>query len=350
MKPTKKLGNSDIAVSPFCLGTMTWGTQTDEADAHAQIDMARAAGINFIDTAELYPVTPAGPDTYGDTERIVGTWLAKHKAKRGDMVVATKVAGPGVPYIRDGQPHTPASIKAAVEGSLKRLETDYIDLYQLHWPNRGGFMFRLNWSFDATSQDPTWVNANMLEVLRCLGDLVAAGKIRAIGLSNESCWGTMRWLELAEAHGLPRMASVQNEYSLMYRHYDLDLAEMTQHTGVGLLAYSPLATGMLTGKYGEGKPAPKGSRMEFVPDLWGRTNPRAWAAVAAYADFAKQQGMDFTQMSLAWVASKPFMTSVILGATSKAQLAKQLPAADMTLPKGFEEALTEVHRAHPMPY
>lgn len=346
----RPLGHTDIKVSDLCLGTMTWGSQTDEADAHAQIDMALSAGINFIDTAELYPVTPSSPDTYGGTEKILGTWLAKNASRRGEVVVATKVAGAGVPYIRGGTPSTGKTIKVALDDSLARLQTDYVDLYQLHWPNRGGYMFRYNWQFDPTSQDTKATADNMLEILTALGECVKAGKIRAVGLSNESCWGTLRWLQLAEAHGLPRMASVQNEYSLMHRLYDTDMAEMSHHEQVGLLAYSPLATGLLTGKYADGKPAPKNSRMSIVPDLWGRINPKMWEAVTAYAKLAKAHNLDMAQMALAWIRQRSFTTSVILGATVKDQLAHDLAAVEVTLNDEVVKAIDGVNFAHPLPY
>jgi aryl-alcohol dehydrogenase-like predicted oxidoreductase len=231
------LGRTGIKVSEICLGTMTWGSQNTPTEAHGQLDYAFELGVNFIDTAELYPTTPLAAETYGNTERIIGDWLAA-RGRRDDVVLATKVAGSGRPYIRNGGPITPEGIDAAIDASLKRLKTDYVDLYQVHWPNRGHYHFRNAWSYDPSKQDKAHVAADLNAILDKLGDVVKAGKVRAIGLSNDTAWGTMKMLDLSEKHGLPRIASIQNEYNLLYRAYDLDLAELSHHEDVGLLAYS----------------------------------------------------------------------------------------------------------------
>jgi aryl-alcohol dehydrogenase-like predicted oxidoreductase len=328
---------------------MTWGTQNTEAEGHAQIDLALDHGINFIDTAEMYPVNPLSKETQGDTERVIGSWI-KSSGRREDIVLATKVSGEGLKYVRDGAPISPATIKQALDQSLTSLQTDYVDLYQLHWPNRGSYMFRQNWRFDPTSQNTTETEDHMLETLTYLNDMIREGKIRSIGLSNESCWGTMRWLHMAEKHNLPRMASIQNEYSLLCRLYDLDMAEMTHHEQVGLLSFSPLATGLLTGKYSENGQPPAGSRASITSDLGGRTTQRVWPAVAAYQDIADRFGLDLTAMSLAWCMQRSFMTSTIFGATSLDQMKQSLKAADMILDQQVLTAIDSAHKAHPMPY
>ena len=343
------LGRTDIMVSALCLGSMTWGTQNTEAEGHAQIDLALDHGINFIDTAEMYPVNPLSKETQGDTERVIGSWI-KSSGRREDIVLATKVSGEGLKYVRDGAPISPATIKQALDQSLTSLQTDYVDLYQLHWPNRGSYMFRQNWRYDPTSQNTTETEDHMLETLTYLNDMIREGKIRSIGLSNESCWGTMRWLQMAEKHHLPRMASIQNEYSLLCRLYDLDMAEMTHHEQVGLLSFSPLATGLLTGKYSENSQPPAGSRASITSDLGGRTTLRVWPAVAAYQDIADRFGLDLTAMSLAWCMQRSFMTSTIFGATSLDQMKQSLKAADLILDQQVLTAIDSAHKAHPMPY
>lgn len=344
-----RLGRTDIMVSALCLGSMTWGTQNTEAEGHAQIDLALDYGINFIDTAEMYPVNPLSKETQGDTERVIGSWV-KSSGRRDEVVIATKVSGEGLKYVRDGAPISSTTIRQALENSLISLQTDYVDLYQLHWPNRGSYMFRQNWRFDPTGQDSAETEDHMLEVLTCLDELIHEGKIRSIGLSNESCWGTMRWLRIAEKHDLPRMVSVQNEYSLLCRLYDLDMAEMTHHEQVGLLSFSPLATGLLTGKYSADAQAPEGSRASITSDLGGRTTPRVWPAIEAYADIAERFNLDLTALSLAWCIQRPFMTSTIFGATSLEQMKQSLKSVDYTLDKQILNAIDSAHKAHPMPY
>jgi aryl-alcohol dehydrogenase-like predicted oxidoreductase len=342
-----KLGRTDISVSEICLGTMTWGSQNSESEAHAQMDYAVTQGVNFIDTAELYPTTPVSAETYGLTETYIGAWLKK-RAKRDDVVLASKIAGAGRPHIRDGRPITAATIREAVDASLKRLQTDYIDLYQIHWPNRGHYHFRNSWTFDATTQDCSAALQSVTEKLETLGELVKAGKIRAIGLSNETAWGTMQYAKIAEERGLPRVASIQNEYNLLYRTFDLDLAEVAHHEQVGLLAYSPLAAGLLSGKYIDGA-RPEGSRATANKDLGGRMQQHQEPAVKAYVDVAKKYGLDPSQMALAFCLTRPFMTSVIIGATTMEQLKADIGAADVTLPDAAIKDIGQVYRRYPMP-
>ncbi len=344
----KKLGRSGLDVSALCLGSMTWGSQNTEAEGHAQIDHALDRGVDFIDTAEMYPVNPVRGDTIGRTEEIIGTWLAR-TGRRGDVVIATKHSGAGLRFVRGGAPISAATIPAAIEGSLKRLQTDVIDLYQFHWPNRGSYAFRQNWRYDPAGQNRAETRAHMEEALEVLSQEVARGTIRAFGLSNESAWGTSEWLRLARLRGAPQVASVQNEYSLLNRLYDTDMAELGVNEEVDLLAYSPLATGLLTGKYRRGA-VPEGSRMTLSLDLNGRNTPRAQQAVEAYAALAERHGLNLTQMALAWCLARPFPCIPIFGATSVAQLDLALGAADLTLSGELCAEIDAVHRTHPMPF
>lgn len=347
-----ELGRTGIKVSELCLGSMTWGTQNSEAEGHEQIDYAHDHGVNFIDTAEMYPTTPLSAETQGDTERVIGTWIA-NSGRRDDVIIATKVSGSGYKNVREGAPISPATIEIALHDSLKSLQTDYIDLYQLHWPNRGSYAFRQSWKFDPTKQDRQQTLDHMHEVLDALNGYVKAGKIRAVGLSNESAWGTAQWLRIAEEKALPRMASVQNEYSLMCRYFDLDMAELCHHEDVGLLSFSPLAAGLLTGKYMDckGDERPKGSRADVSSaDLGGRWNPKAHEAVAAYSAVAKKHGIDLTQMVLAWCLTRPFMASVIFGATTMPQLKNSIKAAELKLSDQVMEDILAVYRDYPIPY
>ena len=258
---------------------MTWGTQNTATEGHSQIDRALERGVNFIDTAEMYPVNPLSAETTGRTEEIIGQWVAQ-SGRRSEVVLATKHSGAGYKGARDGAPISAQSIPKAIEGSLKRLQTDVIDLYQFHWPNRGSYMFRQNWDFDPSKQNRAETLTHMQEALGALEREVKRGTIRHFGLSNESAWGTAQWLRLSEENGGPRVASIQNEYSLMCRLYDTDLAELSVNENVGLLAFSPLAAGFLTGKY-QGGVVPVGSRMSHVSNLGGRRTDRAYAAVDA---------------------------------------------------------------------
>lgn len=344
----KPLGRSGIEVSELCLGTMTWGTQNTAEEAHDQIDRATDAGINFIDTAEMYPVNPISAETVGRTERIIGLWFERG-ACREDIIVATKHSGEGMKHAREGAPISSQTIREAVEGSLRRLHTDYIDLYQFHWPNRGSYMFRKNWSYDPSGQLLLDTQHHMEDALEALQKEVKRGTIRAFGLSNESAWGTTKWLEVAARVGGPRVASVQNEYSMMCRLFDTDMAEMSIQEDVPLLAFSPLAAGFLTGKY-QGGAVPAGSRMTLNDTLGGRKTDRAFKAVDAYLKIAAKHDLNPTQMALSWCQTRPFMGSVIFGATSMDQLEVCLGAADLELSEDVVSEIDAAHRAHPMPY
>ncbi|MCX7566477.1 aldo/keto reductase [Sulfitobacter sp. F26169L] len=344
----RKLGRTDIEVSKYCLGSMTWGTQTASADAHAQIDRALAAGINFVDTAELYPVNPISAETQGRTEGIIGDWFAR-SGGRARVVLASKHAGEGVMHVRDGAHITPETISAALDGSLERLKTDYIDLYQFHWPNRGSYMFRKHWSYDPTSQNRAETIQNIEDCLGALQREVDRGRIRAFGMSNESAWGLTQWANAAERGHGPRVATVQNEYSLLCRMADTDVAEVCHNEDIGMMAFSPLATGLLTGKY-QGGAVPDGSRLSYGGDLGGRKTPYVFAAVDAYLDIASRHGLDPVHMALAWVRERPFMASVIFGATEMTQLERILEGTDLVLDDEVMADIDTAHRAHPMPF
>lgn len=343
-----KLGRTDISVSQLCLGTMTFPTHTPDAEAHAQMDRALEAGINFLDTAEAYPVMPMSAETGGQTEECVGRWLAQ-TGRRDDWVIATKVSGPNGGFKREGRGYNGDIIRQAVDESLHRLQTDVIDLYQLHWPDRGSYMFRQNWTYDPSSQDKARTIDHMLDVLRAVDDLIKAGKIRAFGLSNETAWGTAQWLRLSEDNNLPRVASIQNEYSLLCRLYDTDLAELAVNEDVTLLSFSPLATGLLTGKYRDGA-IPDHSRMTHGAALGGRNAPRVHDAVNAYLEVAQKHGLDPVHMALAWQHTRPFPISVIFGATRFAQLEHILEGADLSLSDQVIDDINTAHRVHPMPF
>ncbi len=342
-----QLGASGLAVSGWCLGTMTFGNQTPQEDAHRQIDMALDAGIDFVDTAEMYPVNPVLAETAGRSEEIVGNWIAA-RGRRGDVVIATKIAGPG-PILRPGTVPDGRQLKLCVEASLRRLRTDVIDLYQIHWPTRGSYMFRQNWTYDPSKQDRAATYAHMDDMLGALKDCVAEGKIRAFGLSNESTWGTIRWMDRAEATGGPRVVTVQNEYSLLCRFWDTDAAEMAVNEDVTLLGFSPLAAGFLTGKY-QGGAVPGGSRMSLVPEMGGRKSARVFDAVDAYLRIAADHGLDPVHMAMAFTTSRPFAVCPIFGATTADQLARILAGRDVRLSDEVLAAITAAHRAHPMPY
>ena len=342
------LGRTGLTVSELCLGTMTFGTQTSEAEGHAQIDRALAAGINFIDTAEMYPVNPIRAETIGRTEEIIGNWNAANKGRRDEFVLATKHSGEGS-KARDGAPISSKTIPEAVEGSLKRLQTDVIDLYQFHWPNRGSYMFRQNWTYDPSGQNKDETIANMEDCLEALQKQVDKGNIRFFGLSNESAWGTAQFLRISEEHGWPRVATMQNEYSLLCRLYDTDLAELSVNEDVGLIAFSPLAAGLLTGKYLDGA-VPEGSRKSIVSNLGGRMTPRVHGAVAAYVDIAERHGLDPVHMALAWCRTRPFMASAIFGATTMDKLDVALGSVEVVLSDEVMAEIDKAHRAHPMPY
>ena len=343
-----KLGSSDLEVSELCLGSMTWGTQNSVDEGHAQIEFALERGINFIDTAEMYPVNPVSAETKGRTERVIGLWFDK-TMRRDDVILATKHSGEGLAHIRGGAPISSKTIAETVEGSLRRLKTDYIDLYQFHWPNRGSYMFRKNWTYDPSGQDRSETLAHMEDALGALQAEVKRGTIRHFGLSNESAWGMTQWAAASERVGGPRPITVQNEYSLMCRMADTDVAEACINERIDMFAFSPLATGLLTGKYQNGA-IPEGSRMSLNNDLGGRRTKRAFEAVDAYFEVARKHGLDPVHMALAWCAQRPFMGSVIFGATSIEQLDHAIASSALTLTPEMLRQLDDVNRLHPLPY
>ncbi|MCZ6796897.1 MAG: aldo/keto reductase [Gammaproteobacteria bacterium] len=344
----KPLGNSDIKVSEICLGSMTWGTQNSESEGHRQLDYACEQGVNFIDTAEMYPVNPISAETQGRTEEIIGSWF-KTSGKRDRMILATKVTGEGISWVQDGIPISAQKIRLGIEASLKRLQTDVIDLYQLHWPNRGSYHFRQGWQFDPTNQDQEETSAHIYETLEQLDKLVESGKIRQVGLSNESCWGTSQFLQIAEANNFPRVVSIQNEYSLMYRSHDLDLAELSHNEKVGLLPFSPLACGLLSGKYQDGN-KPAGSRITLNPDLHGRISEYSNPAVDAYVEIARKHDLEPSQMAIAFCNHRPFVCSTIIGATTIAQLSNNIESTNVNLNSDVLEDIQQVYRRYPIPF
>ncbi|MGH1375015.1 MAG: aldo/keto reductase [Alphaproteobacteria bacterium] len=343
----RKLGRTDLDVSLICLGTMTWGRQNTEKEGHEQMDYALDQGINFFDTAEMYAVPPT-PDTYGKTEEIIGTWF-KETGNRDKVILASKVAGPGLPWVRDGNNKIDRkNITQAIEASLQRLQTDYIDLYQLHWPNRGSYHFGQRWGYDPQF-NPSEIEENFIEVLETAAELIKAGKIRHVGLSNETPWGTMKWLRLSEEKGLPRMASIQNEYNLLNRMFDTDLSETALADDCGLLAWSPLGGGMLSGKYLDGA-RPKGTRWDIDDRFLQRDTQEANAAVKSYIAVADKYDLDVCQMALAFVNQRPFVTSNIIGATSMEQLKTNISSIDVTLSDDCVADIEAVFRQFPMVY
>ena len=347
-----QLGDSGVSVSEICLGTMTFGNQTDMAEAHRQLDQALDAGVTFLDTAEMYPVNPVRRETVGHSETIIGEWLAA-RGTRARVQIATKVTGQSGMVRPQG--YDGAIIRQTVETSLQRLRTDHIDLYQLHWPMRGSYAFRQNWRYDPSKQNPRQVLDHMADVLEVISDLHKAGKIRAFGLSNESAWGTTRWIDTARRIGAPRPVAIQNEYSALYRMYDTDMAEVAVHESVTLLAYSPLATGLLSGKYQNGA-TPDGSRAAVdiatggPGNLGGRRTDRALAAVADWLVLARELDLDPLHMAVAFTRQRPFPVIPILGATTGAQLGHLLAGLDLVLGDTALRRIDQFHRAHPLPY
>jgi aryl-alcohol dehydrogenase-like predicted oxidoreductase len=322
----RKLGSSDLEVSAICLGTMTFGTQNDQAEAHAQLDRALAAGINFIDTAEMYSVPPTA-ESYGRSETIVGHWLKRQQ--RDKIVLASKAAGPGrgMPWIREGGlSFNRNNLRTALEDSLRRLQTDYLDLYQLHWPDRNVPMFGQS-HFEPKNERST---VPIRETLEVLGEFVAEGKVRAIGLSNETPWGVMQFLRLADELNLPRIVSIQNAYNLLNRTYEMTLTEIGYRENLALLAYSPLAFGLLTGKYLH-NPQARGRKTLFEGFVQRYNKPHVHPAVLAYAEVAQRHGLTPGMMALAFVHSRWFVTCTLIGATSMAQLEGNLAAFEVRL-------------------
>ena len=340
----RTLGRTTISVSELCLGTMTWGEQNTQDEAFAQIDRAAEHGINFMDAAEMYPVPPR-PETYGQTERIIGNYFKK-RGNRDQWILTSKVAGPGnnISHIRDGNlKHNRQHIVAALEGSLERLQTDYIDLYQLHWPDREtNFFGKLGYVHNDKTFTP------LEETLEVLNEQVQAGKIRHIGLSNETPWGTMRFLQLAEERGWPRAVTIQNPYNLLNRSFEVGLAEIAIREQCGLLAYSPLAFGMLTGKYANGA-RPEHARLTLFSRFTRYNNPETMRATEQYVQLAKQHGLDPAQMALAYVTSRPFVTSNIIGATSLEQLQSNLDSINLTLSEEVVAGIEAIHKIQPNP-
>lgn len=343
----RPLGRTGLNVSLIGLGTMTWGNQNVEAEGHEQMDYALEQGINFFDTAEMYAVPPS-PATYGTTETIIGTWFAARK-NREKVILASKIAGPGLAWVREGRNFVDRkNILEAVEGSLKRLQTDYIDLYQIHWTNRGSHCFQQHWDWNPQF-DTNAVEANFVEVLETFEGLIKAGKIRHVGLSNETAWGTAKWLELSERHKLPRMASIQNEFSLLDRRFQFDLQEISLAEDCGLLAWSPLCRGILSGKYLNGA-RPPGARITIETRPEKRLTPQCEEAVKAYIGVAEKHGLDVCQMAIAFVNSRPFVTSTLIGATSMDQLKTNIAAMDLKLPDDVFADVEAVFRDYPVPY
>jgi aryl-alcohol dehydrogenase-like predicted oxidoreductase len=338
------LGQTDIKVSKICLGSMTWGEQNSEQDAHQQLDYALERGINFIDTAEMYPV-PTRAETQGLTESYIGNWIKR--INRDRIVVATKITGPAlwIPWIRKGDSRfTEKNLNEAVDASLRRLQTDYIDLYQLHWPDRPTNYFGELGYFHKEDPKTTPIH----ETLSALQKLIVAGKIRAIGLSNETPWGMMKFIEAAQYHGLPRVVSIQNPYSLLNRVFEIGHAEVAHRESVGLLAYSPLAFGVLSGKYLNGN-KPAGSRMTLFSHFDRYSNAQAMEATASYQHIADEYRISLTQMALAYVNTRSFLTSNIIGATSITQLQEDINSLDIKLEKKCLQKIEAIHQRNSNP-
>lgn len=339
----RTLGRTDLKVSAICLGTMTWGEQNSEAQAHEQMDYALAQGVNFFDVAEMYPVPPK-PETQGRTEQYIGTWF-KARGKRHEVVLATKVTGPGeMSWIRGGPRLDRASVLAACDASLARLQTDYIDLYQVHWPARGTNYFG-QLGFKPTEDSRS---VPIEETYSALSELVKAGKIRHIGLSNETPWGVAEYLRLSRELGLPRPVSIQNPYSLLNRSFEVGLAEFAHREQIGLLAYSPLAFGVLAGKYLNGA-KPADGRLTLFSRFQRYNGEHADAATQAYAKVASEHGLSLSQMALAFVTSRHFVTSNIIGATTMAQLESNIASHSIKLSRDVLTSLEAVHKRYTIP-
>lgn len=336
-----KFGLSDMDVSKVCLGTMTFGEQNSQDEAFAQMDFAVENGVNFFDTAEMYPV-PGRATTQGNTEKIIGNWL-EESGKRDELYIATKVVGKGVKWIRKGPDFSKNQINAALDGSLERLKTDAVDLYQLHWPERGNNKF-------GTRIYPWHLNEdykhNFMAILETISELLESGKIKNWGLSNETSWGMMKFLQLCDQYGLPKPVSTQNSYSLLNRLYEYGGSEVSQFEGIGLMAYSPLAFGALSGKYLEGA-KPKGARLTDFPIFGRYLNPQAQNAVAAFKDLADKNGLSLAELSLAFVMSQPFVDTTIIGATKMSQLKENIEAAYIELPEQLMQDIEDVFNQFP---
>lgn len=343
---TRELGRTGLKVSALCLGTMTWGEQNTQEEAFEQMDYAIAQGITFFDTAEMYAVPPTA-NTYGTTETIIGNWFRARPGARGNVILASKVVGQAdwLPHIRGGQPRlNRVQIEEAVNGSLRRLQTDYLDLYQMHWPDRNTNYFgKLGYRHDAGE-----TSTPIEETLDALDGLIKSGKVRHIGISNETPWGAMRYLHAAETRGLPRIASIQNPYNLLNRTFEIGLAEIAHREQLGLLAYSPLAFGVLSGKY-LGGARPEGARISLFKRFSRYTNPQAESATAKYVALAREHGLDPVQMALQYVTTRPFVTANIIGATSMAQLRANIASREVKLDDELLAAIEAIHVAQPNP-
>lgn len=344
---TRQIGRTGIKVSPLALGTMGWGSQLDTRPAHAQIDLALDHGINLIDTSEIYPIDPIRPETRGRTERIIGLWLEKGTRNRSDVILSTKQAGPGLRHVRGGAPMNGDSVRQAVEGSLRRLRTDYIDLFQFHWPGRRSA--RIGERRSTPRQTAEEVTDNMADCLHALEAEQRRGTIRAFGVCNETAWGVARWRDLAQGRDIHGPVSIQNEYSLLCRGFETDLAELCLYDRISLIASAPLASGLLTGKY-QDRVIPNGSRMERMPDLNGRAGARAFGAVDGYLEVARKHGLDPVHMALGWVLARPFVASAVFGASSTDQIRHILEAADTVLPKDVLADIEQVYRDRARPF
>ena len=343
----RRLGRTDLEISVIGLGTMTWGLQNNQQQGFEQMDYALDAGINFFDTAEMYAVPPSA-DTYGTTETIIGNWFAA-RGNRDRVILASKMCGPGLGWVRGGNNRIDdGNIRLAVDASLQRLQTDYIDLYQLHWPNRGSYHFGQQWGY-APAFDARAEKENFVEVLQTLQDLIGQGKIRHIGLSNETAWGLASYLQLSEQHDLPRVVSIQNEYSLMCRQFEPDLSEMSLAEDVGLLAWSPLTRGMISGKYLNGA-RPEGARLTIETRKEHRTHPLTDTAIERYMALARQHDLDVCQMALAFVNSRPFLASTLIGATTMEQLKSNIDSIDIDLSDEVLQGIEAIRREIPMPF
>ena len=339
----RKLGNTDLEVSTICLGTMTWGEQNTQREGFEQMDYALDQGVNFWDTAELYAVPPKA-ETFGHTETIIGNWFEKNK-KRDKVILATKVAGPSRKYLRNGEnSFVGKNLDKAINDSLKRLKTDYIDLYQLHWPERNVNNFG---KLGYTHKENSWNEFE--DVLENLKKYIESGKIRYVGLSNETPWGVMKYLKLSKDKDLPRMMSIQNPYSLLNRSYEVGLAEISIREKIGCLAYSPLASGYLSGKYRNGN-FPKGSRMERDFDFWTRyRKPNVDKIVEEYFKISKKYDLDISQMSIKFCEVQDFMTSVIIGATTMEQLKTDIESVKVKLDENVIKEINEIQKIYPNP-
>ena len=341
----KKLGNTDIEVSAICLGTMTWGEQNNQKEAFEQMNYALDSGINFFDTAEIYP-SPCFEKTYGSTEKIIGNWF-KEKKNRDQVILASKISGPGLSWVRNGGPqYSEQNIKKAIEDSLKRLQTDYIDLYQLHWPERKtNFFGRLNYKHQ--EKEDSWNDFE--KILIILEKFIKQGKIRHIGLSNETSWGLSKFLEVSKLKTLPKMMSVQNSYNLLCRTYEIGLAEISIREKSGLLAYSPLAGGFLTGKYRNNN-LPENSRQKLFADYYTRYNkPNTSIVIEKYFDIAKKFNLDFAQMSIKFCEIQKFLTSVIIGATTIEQLKINIESVNVNLTEEIIRKINDLQIIYPNP-